>query len=69
MGEEGKKPPLKASECPCKGLQGEHWHRWRKIRMCEHALAVRQEKRPRTPKGGAPWFPGTSIFVPEFEEL
>jgi hypothetical protein len=56
-----------AEECPCEGKWGPAWHSKYKIPLCAHAAEIR--KAQRADKQGMRWVPGTSISVPEQEEL
>ncbi|MFL6416767.1 MAG: hypothetical protein ACJ74Y_13980 [Bryobacteraceae bacterium] len=66
-------------DCPCEGKHGRGWHRVRKLQQCEHIKELRKDEEAkytrkqtnRNPPGVGykTWIPGTSILLPDDEEL
>jgi hypothetical protein len=60
MGKGRPKKPLPIV-CPCNGKENWSWHRRRRLPQCQASV-----ERSLTQKRF--WIPGTSIYVPEYEE-
>jgi hypothetical protein len=55
------KKPITA-DCPCGGKENWTWHRRHRLPQCQKSI------ENNTIKKHTAWIPGTSIYLPEYEE-